>query len=279
MSRADASLHEYMNKLRQSRDRQSASVDTTGALAAVPSTTVPAAGASIAAKKRGRPPKGNQEGRAGPSRTTSEPTLLAVGMDIAAHLQAELTAEENEIFATIPTTKLMVETLELQSRALMASRTVVEELERVTTVTIPRLKKDVTEATQATKVSTERAEKLKVQLEEKQAAAKAQEELTKNLEAQLKEGADREEALKAEVAKCHDFMLRISEEYFRLGIQQVACLHGAPLEDDRYDIEKIVVDGKLVPTNSGDNMNEEAEAETPGPQPDASFEELMNNVP
>ena len=63
MSRADASLHKYMNKLRQSRDAQSASVDTAGVLAAVPSTTVPAAGASAAAKKRGRPPKGNQDGR------------------------------------------------------------------------------------------------------------------------------------------------------------------------------------------------------------------------
>ena len=151
MSRADASLHEYMNKLRQGRDGQSASIGTAGPLAAVPATTVTAAGASAAAKKRARPPKGSREGRAGPSRTASEPTLLAVGLDIAAHLQAELTAEESEVFATIPT-KLMVETLELQSRALMASRTVVEELERVTTVTIPLLKKDVTEATQAAKM-------------------------------------------------------------------------------------------------------------------------------
>ena len=39
---------------------------------------------------------------------------------------------------------------------------------------------------------------------------------------QLKNGADREEALKAEVKKCQDFMLRISEEYFRLGLQQAA---------------------------------------------------------
>ncbi|KAL9277828.1 hypothetical protein ACSQ67_024953 [Phaseolus vulgaris] len=132
-----------------------------------------AAGASAVAKKRGRPPKGNRDGRAGPSRTTSEPTPLAVGMDIVAHLRAEPTAEENEIFATIPTTKPMVETLELQSRALMASRTVVEELERVTTVTIPRLKKDVTEATQATKMSTEKAERLKVRLEEKRDGLKS----------------------------------------------------------------------------------------------------------
>jgi len=199
-------------------------------------------------------------------------------MEVAAHLQVELTAEENEVFSTIPTTKLMVETLELQSRALIASRTVVEELERVTTVIVPRLKKEVTEANQASKVSTEMAEKLKGQIEEKQAAIKAHEEQKRGLEAQLKEGADREEVLKAEVAKCQDFMLRISEEYFWLGIQQAACLHGIPAEDDRYDIEKVVVDGELVPTNPIDNPNEEAEAETPGPQPDASFEELMNNI-
>ncbi|KAL9315795.1 hypothetical protein ACSQ67_016796 [Phaseolus vulgaris] len=40
MSRADASLHEYMNKLRRSGDGRSASIGTAGPLAAVPSTTV-----------------------------------------------------------------------------------------------------------------------------------------------------------------------------------------------------------------------------------------------
>ena len=273
MTRTDASLNEYMNNLRQqAKDRRTGSIEMSEALAAPPATTVPAPRAAAAAKKRGRPPKGNQEGRAGPSRMT-EPTLLAAGLDIATHLQAELTAEENEVLSTIPTTKLMVETLELQSR------TVVEELERVTTVTVPRLKREVTETAQATKAATEMAEKLKSQLEEKRAAINAQEEQKKSLEAKLKEGVDREEAMKAEVAKCHDFMLRISEEYFRLGIQQATCLHGAPMEDDRYDIEKIVVDGNLVLANPDDNSKEEAEAETPDPQPDASFEELMNNVP
>ncbi|KAL9313362.1 hypothetical protein ACSQ67_018814 [Phaseolus vulgaris] len=150
-------------------------------------------------RRKGVGPSGNQ---AGPSRAI--PNDLRANAVGGRHGHngppaAELTAEENEIFAIIPTTKPMVETLELQSRALMASRTVVEELERVTTVTIPRLKKDVTEATQATKMSTEKAERLKVQLEEKQTALKAQEELTKSLEAQPKGGADREEALKAEV--------------------------------------------------------------------------------
>jgi len=150
-------------QLTPTKDQQVGSLEASGALAVQPATTVSAVDASVvaAAKKRGRPSKGNQEGRAGPSRATSEPTLLMVSMEVAAHLQVELTVEDNEVLSTIPTTKLMVETLELQSRALIASRTVVDELERVTTVTIPRLKKEVTEATQATKASTEMAEKLK----------------------------------------------------------------------------------------------------------------------
>ena len=197
-------------------------------LAARPTTVVPAAGttAAAAAKKRGRPPKGNQEGRLGPSRTVGEPSLLTAGLEIASHLRTELTAEENEVLSTIPTTKLMVETLELQSRTLVTSRTVIEELERVTTITIPRLKKEVTEANQASKASARMVEKLKGQLEEERAVGKACEEQKRGLEVQLKDGADQEEALKAEVTKCQDFMLRISEEYFRSGIQQAACLDG-----------------------------------------------------
>jgi len=105
---------------------------------------------------------------------------------------------------------------------------VIEELERVTTVTVPRLKKEVTEANQASKASAGMVEKLKGQQEEEREAIRGCEEQKRGLEAQLKEGADREEALKAEVTKCQDFMLRISEEYFRLGLQQAACLHGIP---------------------------------------------------
>ncbi|KAL9315414.1 hypothetical protein ACSQ67_016415 [Phaseolus vulgaris] len=169
------------------------SAEASGVLTVQPATTVLAGVLRLRGlpRKGGGLAKGNQEGRAGPSRTTSEPTLLTVGMEVAAHLQVEPTAEDNEVFSTIPTTRPMVETLELQSRALIASRTVVEELERVTTVTVPRLKKDVTEATKAAKATTEMAEKLKAQVEENRAAVKAQEGLTKNLEAQLKEGADR----------------------------------------------------------------------------------------
>ncbi|KAL9329257.1 hypothetical protein ACSQ67_004260 [Phaseolus vulgaris] len=173
MSRADASLHEYMNKPCRSRDGRPASVDTAGCWRQLRLQRFLRGGASLAAKKRGRPPKGNRDA---PSRAIpNDLRANAVGgrHGHSCPSAAEPTAEENEIFATIPTTKPMVETLELQSRALMASRTVVEELARVTTVTIPRLKKDVTEATQATKMSTEKAERLKVRLEEKRDGLKS----------------------------------------------------------------------------------------------------------
>ena len=62
-------------------------------------------------------------------------------------------------------------------------------------------------------------EKLKGQLEEERAALNTCEEQKRGLEVQLKDGADWEEAFKVEVTKCQDFMLRISEEYFRLGLQ------------------------------------------------------------
>ncbi|KAL9313204.1 hypothetical protein ACSQ67_018656 [Phaseolus vulgaris] len=117
MSRADASLHEYMNKLRRSRDGRSASSTRPGCWRPFRLQRFSRRGPRPS-RRKGSTPEGKSEGRAGPSRTTSEPTPLAVGMDIAAHPQSEPTAEENEIFATIPTTKPMVETLELQSGRL-----------------------------------------------------------------------------------------------------------------------------------------------------------------
>jgi len=46
-------------------------------------------------------------------------------------------------------------------------------------------------------------------------------------------------------------MLHISEDYFHQGLRQVAFFHGIHAEDTRYDIEKDVVEGKLVPIGGG----------------------------
>ncbi|KAL9284985.1 hypothetical protein ACSQ67_024655 [Phaseolus vulgaris] len=84
MSRADVSLHEYMNKLRRSRDGRSASVDTSGRWRPFRLQRFLRRGPRAAAKKRVGP-----EGKSGgPSRAIPndfESTAVAVGMDIAAH--------------------------------------------------------------------------------------------------------------------------------------------------------------------------------------------------
>ncbi|KAL9322411.1 hypothetical protein ACSQ67_010464 [Phaseolus vulgaris] len=69
MSRADASLHEYMNKLRRAGDGRSASIGTAGPLAAVLATTVHCGGRFGCCKEKGSASGGSREGRVGPSRT------------------------------------------------------------------------------------------------------------------------------------------------------------------------------------------------------------------
>jgi len=77
-------------------------------------------------------------------------------------------------------------------------------------------------------------------------------------------------------------MLGISGKYFRQGLRQAAFFHGIPVEDSQYDIEKDVVEGKLVPldratdeemkeTNGGENT-------TPYNEPNASFEEIFEPI-
>ncbi|KAL9318000.1 hypothetical protein ACSQ67_014517 [Phaseolus vulgaris] len=104
MTRTDASLSAYMNDLRRQRNRRSWFGRSKWGIdgSAGHHCILPGCFDCGAAKKRGRLAKGNQEGRAGPSRTTSEPTLLTVDMEVAAHLQVELTAKDNEVFPPFP---------------------------------------------------------------------------------------------------------------------------------------------------------------------------------
>ncbi|KAL9312607.1 hypothetical protein ACSQ67_018059 [Phaseolus vulgaris] len=76
MTRTDASLNEYMNNLRQRRNRQAGSLETSGVLAARPTSVVPRCGGHDCGRseEKGSTPKGNQEGRPGPSRTVVEPS-------------------------------------------------------------------------------------------------------------------------------------------------------------------------------------------------------------
>jgi len=90
----------------------------------------------------------------------------------------------------------------------------------------------------------------------------------------VKEKADAEakgESLAAEVEKCHEFMLHINEESFYQGIQQAAFFHDVRSEDSRYDLEKDMVNGQMVPLGGGvDHVIEDQQTEAN--QPDQSVE-------
>jgi len=93
------------------------------------------------------------------------------------------------------------------------------------------------------------------------------------------EAEEREKELSTEVEKCHAFMLRISEDFFHQSLRQVAFYHGVPVEDPRYDLDKDVVDGKLVPIGGNiDTPMKDAGGEnviTPQAELEPSFEEIL----
>jgi len=73
------------------------------------------------------------------------------------------------------------------------------------------------------------------------------------------EAEEREKELTTEVEKCHSFMLRISEDCHPQGLWQVAFYHDVSVEDPHYDLDKDVVDVKLVPIGGNvDTATEEA---------------------
>ena len=59
--------------------------------------------------------------------------------------------------------------------------------------------------------------------------------------------AAEKELLTAQVEQLQGFMLSIDEESFRQGVRRVAFFHGVPVDDERYDSNMDVVDGRLMP--------------------------------
>jgi len=98
----------------------------------------------------------------------------------------------------------------------------------------------------------------------------------------LKDSVDaelKEKVLAAELEKCHEFMLRINVESFQHGVRKVAFFHGVPMDDPRYDLNKNVVDGKLVPVGrNADTIMEELEDRPnriEATESEPSFEEII----
>jgi len=123
---------------------------------------------------------------------------------------------------------------------------------------VTKQKKELVESANAHKATLEVDKALKEKiLEDNVAAKKAQQALKDQVATMEAEKADlakekvaveeREKALLTEVEKCHAFMLHISENCFHQGLRQAAFYHGVSAEDPCYDLDKDVVDGKLVP--------------------------------
>jgi len=102
----------------------------------------------------------------------------------------------------------------------------------------------------------------------------------------LEEKAEREERekkLDVEVAKCHKFMLQISEESFRQGIRQVAFFHGVAADDRCYDSSNDVVNDKLMPLGGGtdevmvDNEVEGKVSQAGSVESEPSFEVIIDS--
>jgi len=69
--------------------------------------------------------------------------------------------------------------------------------------------------------------------------------------------------------------LRISNQCFYQGIRQTAFFHVIPLEDDRYDVDKNVIDGKLISVDGDKDEDVEVQGENLG-EPSSEVEHSSN---
>jgi len=210
------------------------------------------AAAPVQGKKRGRPAKAPRS-EAGTS-SESPVSMLGLSVRVAPTMQFDLRPEDEGVLSVVPCLDLIEEKVELQCRATVVSRAIGDELKRTKTVFIPKLKKQlsdsavslkealkaVDEARNEAHLAKEEQEALNVTLNQVMAeradAVKAKEELT----------ADKE-SLSSQVEQLQGFMLSINEESFKQGVRQVAFYHGVPVDDERYDSNMDVIDGKLMP--------------------------------
>jgi len=207
-------------------------------------------------KKKGRPSK-TQNLTAGTS--SGRPvSMLGLSLRVAPTMQFDLRPEDEGILAVVPTLDLIEEMVELQCRATVVSRAIDDELKRVESVVIPKLKNRLEDSALSLKNALAAADKCQEEKQkEKQLAQEEQEALKATLAKVMAERdhlmqekanltADKE-SLNVEIEKFQGFMLRINEESFNQGVRQVAFFHGVPTDDSRYDLGKDVVNGQLVP--------------------------------
>ncbi|KAL9328669.1 hypothetical protein ACSQ67_003672 [Phaseolus vulgaris] len=155
-------------------------------------------------KKMGRPAKGTQQdGRACAIRDTTTAVNVGTESQHSNKCPSRVNYGRWEFGFGRANKKSMVETLELQSRALVTGRTPVKELERTIVVVIPKLKKEPKESSRSFKTALATNEQMKTKMEEERlSTAKVQEVMKADLDAQVKRVADRKKSPEVEVRKC-----------------------------------------------------------------------------
>jgi len=269
----DPSLKKYMNSLKMQANKSKIAtiagiVPRSTKQEVVPVEAVPA---PAQGKKRGRPAKVPRT--EAQSSSGSPVSLLVSSVRVAPTMQFDL-REDEEIFANIPTLDMVEETVELQCRAAVATRALGDELRRVKTVSIPKLKSQLSEPAVSLKDALKVVDEART---DAQLARKEQEALKITLNEVVAGRADaikeqerlaaEKESLTAQIEQLQGFMLSINEQSFRQGVRQVAFFHGVPDDDERYDSNMDVVDGQLMPLE--DEEAEENE-QTVDPMAEAS---------
>jgi len=144
-------------------------------------------------------------------------------------MQFDLLPEDEGILAAISTRNLIEELVEMKSWATAVGKTLGEELNRTSTILVPKLRAELEESTNSLKAALEAVEACREKMRRDELTTKELQEVLKahltKVEAErdqlLKEKVDvekKEKSLTAEMEKCQEFMLRINEESFYQGI-------------------------------------------------------------
>jgi len=169
-----------------------------------PSTNVP-----LVNRKRDHPTKAVQSNVEVES-SFRQPLMLNPLLRVVQDVQIGLLPEDESVLAAGPTNALILELVEIKSRALVVGRMLGKELEMTTTMVVPKLKTELAEFASSLKASLDAMEAFKKEgRQESMVAKKAQQALKVEIEAiktelakEKAEAEEREKTLSMKVETC-----------------------------------------------------------------------------
>ncbi len=214
----DPSLKKYMNSLKRQANKSKIATIAGIVPRPIEQEVVPVevVAAPVQGKKRGRPAKAPRNDAR--SSLGSPTSMLGSSVRVAPTMQFDLRPEDEDTLAAIPTLDLIEEMVELQCRATVVGRAIGDELKRVKTVPIPKLKSQLSESTvslkDALKAVDEARNDARLAREEQETLKVTLNEVTTGRAEAIKEQeklAIEKESLLAQVEQLQGFMLSINE--------------------------------------------------------------------